>query len=485
MESNTQATFILQLPLHTTISDENALNKYFELSRKLYNVLLGEGLKRLNLMRQSKEYQNIKKLKKKEQSKAYKQVNENFGFTKNDLIKFSTPLRVNEFKQVDSNTTQKLAQRAFAAVEKMLYGKAKRVNFKRNGEMDSVEGSSNRQGIKYREGYLIWRKLKIRANLKEKDYYAHEALTNKIKYCRVVRKIIRGKLRFFMQLSLAGIPPRKIDNETGMFKCRHSEGSVGIDIGIQTIAISSEKEVKLLELAPEVNDIYKQKRILQRKMNRQRRANNPHKYNENGTIKKGNKDKWVISKNYLKIRYELAELQRKQSNIRRQSHYRLANWIVSLGDAFYIEQMNYKGLQKRKKETTTSKKTGKYKSKKRFGKSLANKAPSMLLTLLKQKISCLKLDFNTIDTYSFKASQYNHFTDKFIKKKLSDRWNEFDCGKIQRDLYSAYLIMNSRSDLKTTDRKLCFSNWDSFKQLHDIEIERLRNEDKTIASMGI
>jgi len=478
--------FILQLPLHTTKSDESALNKYFELSRKLYNVLLNESLKRLNLMRQSKQYRSIKELEKKHQSKAYNQCKTDYGFTKNDLIKFSTPLRMNEFKQIDSNTVQKLAQRAFASVEKMLYGKAKRVNFKRRGEMDSVEGASNRQGIKYRDGFLEWNKLKIEVKIKKRDYYAHEALTRKIKYCRIIRKLIRSKVRFFIQLVLDGIPPRKIDNETGMFKGRHGIGKVGIDIGTQTIAIASDKEVKLLELAPSVNNIEKEKRILQRKMDRSRRSINQNKFNENGTIKQGNTDKWVFSKNYLKLRYELAELQRKQSDIRKQSHYKLANWIVSLGNEVYVETMNYQGLQKRAKETTVNEKTGKINKKKRFGESLANKAPSMLLALLQQKLGYWDLELNKIDTFSFKASQYNHFTGEYVKKKLNERWNEFDGIKIQRDLYSAFLIMNSKNNLKECDRNLCIENWDRFKLLHDIEIDKLDNcKNKLISSMGI
>jgi hypothetical protein len=108
-----------------------------------------------------------------------------------------------------------------------------------------------------------------------------------------------------------------------------------------------------------------------------------------------------------------------------------------------------------------------------------------MLTLLKQKLGYWDLELKEIDTFSFKASQYNHFTDEYIKKELSERWNDFDGYKIQRDLYSAYLIMNSDKGLKTTNRNLCFENWNKFKRLHDIEINRLRNNDKTIASMGI
>ena len=67
--------------------------------------------------------------------------------------------------------------------------------------------------------------------------------------------------------------------------------------------------------------------------------------------------------------------------IRKQSHNKLANHILSLGNDIYVETMNYKGLQARAKNTTINK-NGKFNKKKRFGKSLANRAPAMLLTIL-------------------------------------------------------------------------------------------------------
>jgi len=55
-------SFVLNLPLKTTVSDNSALDKYFELSRRYYNAILGKLLKRYYLMIQSKEF--IKTCKK-------------------------------------------------------------------------------------------------------------------------------------------------------------------------------------------------------------------------------------------------------------------------------------------------------------------------------------------------------------------------------------------------------------------------------------
>ncbi|MCD3194763.1 transposase, partial [Clostridium botulinum C] len=266
------------------------------------------------------------------------------------------------------------------------------------------------------------------------------------------------------------------------------------DIGTRTIAVSSENDVKLLELAPEIDNIENQKRILNRKLDRQRRANNPNKYNEDGTIKKGNRDRWINSNNYLKTKAKLRDIQSRLASIRKQDHEKMANYILSLGSIIKVETMNYKGLQARAKETTINEKTGRFNKKKRFGKSLANKAPSMLLDIINRKLKYHNLGLFKIDTYKIKASQYNPFTNEYIKKSLSERWNRFKINEqeiqIQRDLMSALIIKNVIIDKKLkldkVNKEKLLDEFDSFKKLHDIEILRLKNcKNRLLNSMGI
>jgi len=286
-------------------------------------------------------------------------------------------------------------------------------------------------------------------------------------------------------LVLEGSPPIKYSKETGEVKHSIGEGNVGIDIGTRTLAISSKKEVKLLELCPEIENIEHEKLILSRKLDRKRRSNNPNNFNENGTIKYGVKLTWIKSKKYIRTQNELREIQRKQACIRKQSHEKLANSIISLGNRILVETMNYKGLQLRAKETTKNK-NGKCNKKKRFGKSLSNKAPSMFLTILDNKLKWNNIELAKINTYKVKASQYNHIEDKFIKKELAERWNDFGEFKIQRDCYSSFLIMNVKDNLEEVDKNLCLKEFDNFKELHDKEILRIQNSGiNLIGSMGI
>ena len=440
-------------------------------------------------MKQSKEYQRVYKLPKgKERNQMFSDLNKMYGLTEYSLHEYVKFMQYHFKKNIDSFTAQKIATRCFKTFQKLMFHQANKVNFKRYGEMNSVEGKSNKMGIRFKDDMLVWNRLEIPVVIKKNDVYVQMALMNKIKYCRIIRKYIRGKYKYYVQLILDGVPPTKINNQTGEIKNGIGSGRVGIDIGTQTIAYTSKYDVKLLELAPDVDNIEKEKRRLNRKLDRQRRANNPDNYNEDGTIKKqGNKKViWIKSNKYVKTQNELREIQRKQADIRKQSHEKLANYIVSLGSEVYVETMNYKGLQKRSKETTVNEKTGKFNKKKRFGKSLANKAPSMFLTILDNKLKWHGKKLLEIDTFKIKASQYNHIKDDYIKKDLSERWNNFGEFKIQRDLYSAFIIMCTKDNLKETDKNLCNEEFDNFKKLHDMEIERIiYSNNKLISSMGI
>lgn len=174
---------------------------------------------------------------------------------------------------------------------------------------------------------------------------------------------------------------------------------------------------------------------------------------------------------------------RKQAAIRKLQHEILANEILSQGNNIYVETMDYAGLQKRAKKTEKNDK-GKFKKKKRFGKSLANKAPAMLLSIIDRKLKYYDRQLIKIDTYSVKASQYNHFDETYKKKKLSNRWNDFNGIKLQRDIYSAFLIMNVNPDLKSINKEQCDKTFNKFLILHNKEVERLKGN-KNLSSIAI
>ncbi|HCQ6387240.1 TPA: RNA-guided endonuclease TnpB family protein [Clostridioides difficile] len=478
------SNYILTLQLKTEKFQEDIICNAFDKYRKVYNSCLSELFKRYNHMIESKEHQANCKYKGKDRNKIFSEINKKYNLTEYSLHKFVK--FIGKYYKLHSAITQKIATRCFNAFNKYIYHQAKRVNYIRYNELTSIEGKQNSTGISYKDGIIKFNKMTIPVIIKNNDNYAQRAIQDKIKYCRILKKEIKGKIKWYVQLVLEGIPPKKTTNQ-GKIKGQIGLGNVGIDIGTQTIAISSKCDVKLLELAPNVNNIDRQIKLIQRKMDRSKRATNLNKFNANGTIKQGNRDKWIFSNHYLKLKRLRKELYRKQAEIRKQDHYILINKLLNLGNKFYVETMSYKRLQTRVKDTTINEKTGRINKKKRFGKSLANKAPSMFLTMLDNKLKYNNERLYKIDTAKCRASQYNHFSDEYNKKELKDRWN--NGMDIQRDCYSAFLIMNVNEDLKSINRELCVKTYDNFKILHDKERNRLKklklNGYKLISSMGI
>ena len=123
----------------------------------------------------------------------------------------------------------------------MMFGEAKKVYFKRYGEMESVEGKSNKTGIRFMNNMLIWKGLSIPVIVRKQDAYAHLALQDKVKYVRIKRAFLKGKYVYYAQLVLEGVPPQSYNSEG--LKQQVGMGRVGIDIGTSTVAASSEKQI--------------------------------------------------------------------------------------------------------------------------------------------------------------------------------------------------------------------------------------------------
>lgn len=473
--------YCVTFPLITEKYQETILNKRFEISRQLYNAVLSKAYKRYEPMIETKKYRQLKEqinnANEKEKKLLYKQLNEmykQYRLNEYSLHKDIQEMQHHFSENIDSFTAQKIATRVWSAFEDLLFGDGKIVHFKKYGELDSLEGKSNKTGIRFKDGFLIWNGLKIPVKIDYNNPYEYQALKDEICYCRIKRRFIKGKYKYYLQIVFKGVPPMKI-NKDGEVKRHIGNGTVGLDIGTQTIAIVSNVDVKLLELADRVNNIEKEKRRILRYMDRSRRANNPDNFNEDGTIKKG-KLKWVKSNRYIKAQNKLRELYRKQTDVREYQHQLLSNYILSLGNKIKVEEMNFKGLQKRSKKTEKNDK-GKFKRKKRFGKSLANKAPAKLLTILDNKLKYFGEKLIRVNTKEVKASQYNHLNCRYNKKKLSQRWNDLNGIKIQRDLYSAFLIQHVNDDLCNINQEECKRDFERFKILHDKEIERLNNSE--------
>ena len=156
--------------------------------------------------------------------------------------------------------------------------------------------------------------------------------------------------------------------------------------------------------------------------------------------------------------------------------------------------MNYAALGKKSKKPTerqdkttnvkqkdgTIRAVKKYKKKKRYGKSLNNRSPSLFLSILKRKCGLYGGQVQTVKTKTFKASQYDHVKDEYIKVPLSQREKVIGGYTVQRDLYSAFLIKNADCTLEHADRDKCIHEFEHFVMIHDQLINCLKASNTTM-----
>ncbi len=421
----------------------------------------------------------------------------------------------------------------WGACKKILYGNGKHLHFRKRRDLPVVRAKQIERGITMRfvNGRIVFKmneigQFHIRRDPKDlflEDEYAALCayLTNPsaeqtrveqlIKnnclipvfrpcYVSLVCREIRGKLRVYVQITIADNPVLKRRKDGSRRHNFSKIGRVGCDNGSQSFAIVS-KDVVLLENTAErggKSTKVREKLIRQRqrKLDHSRKKTNPERFNPDGTYKKGTHGKMKKSKHYRRLQYLVQEQQRRDSDSRKYAIQEDANRIRSLGNELVIEPPNAKALQRRsKKPAEKSDKTievkqkdgitktvQKNKRKKRFGRSVLHRCPGAFQADLKKKFGN---GYHEV-AGNFRASQYDHIMDNYIKKKLDERWHTFlDGRKVQRDIYSAFLLFCSNNDYKAPDREICLATFDHFFKMHEALIESIVLNHLNICNSGI
>ncbi|WP_248277818.1 transposase [Brasilonema sp. UFV-L1] len=433
MARSASPSFITEIPLVVDSKQETELLSRFQAGRQLYNACLNEAMKRLKLVRNSESYQaakQIPKTKKKERSDAFKKAREQYRYSEYDLHSFATSTS-NDSKwiaqKVDSNTQHKLATRAFKASERVMLGRAKDVRYKVPSRFHSLEGKTNKQGLRWKDNYLVWGNLKLKSIIDPANPVIKHGLESPIKYVRLLWRILNGKRRWYAQLVNEGIPYQKPQNYV-------SDGLIGLDLNISNIAFVGDKYADLLPFAENVPTFQHKIQALQRKMQRSQRANNPDNFEPNfdarkgrktvvkkGKVKKG-KAQWKKSSNYLKASAKKRELERRKAAYAKTQNRCIVNEILRHGKHIKTENISVKGWQKR------------------YGKAICAKSPGFVQSELKRKAESAGGSFINFSTQKTALSQ-THLDGSRIKKSLSQRVHRDVTGipEHHRDLFSAFL----------------------------------------------
>ena len=466
-------SYTVSVKLHLPKQIENRLEKSFRISNSVYNEGISFGLKRFEALKQNSYYQELlearrlakagidklKKAKKKTKGlvqqvklydKALFKLRKAYGLTEFGISAHLSQQRRqpgSPYQQFNAGEIQVIAAQAYKTLEKVLFYQIKpnKVQFRSKFDLDvSFRNRVNRTGtrlepsdktgIAYRL-YIHKSSTFVDIPVKAFNKYQQTSLmrSEKIKYVQIIRKTIREKKIYYLQIVCQGFPPSKVTK---------GSGTVGIDPGISTVAFASQKEVALVDLVPK--NITQKERLLKRfdqAIDRSRRVNNPECYNENDTIKKDARFKRP-SNRQVRLRNRRRKVYRSLSEERTKLQGQLINRLVSQASSIKMEELNIKGLQKRSRDIRINPKTNRPFSKKRFGKAIFRAAPSAFRTALETRASQLGIDVEVISPKNVKPSQYNHITQTFEKKLLSTRVYSLsdDYPDVQRDLYSAFLI---------------------------------------------
>ncbi len=455
-------TFIHEFQLKTTSKDEKRLNIILQLGRYLYNAVLGEGLKRLKLIKDSKL---STKAKKEKNYKLYNDLNKLYDFSDYSLQSFAikTKNSCNIKTHLDTHVCQKIATRAYLALDKYLKRKGGKPRFKNENRFSSIEGKSNIAGLKFKNKKLYYKDLELDIILDKKDSYKVQeyALSKKVKYCRLIRKKIKNKNVFFVQLILEGESKIKEKNQS-------KNDVVGIDLGPSTYALFSDKRSKLSSFCNQLKPYHLKQKNLQRKMDRSLRSMNKENYKKDGTLKKKLKI-FIKSKKYIKYQNILTENYRKLKTYRKRLHGKLANEVIRLGKHIKTEKLSFKAFQKK------------------WGRSIGFRAPSLFLSILNRKAENAGGKIEYINTRKTALSQICHNCGIKEKKSLKTRWHKCECKiSAQRDLYSAFLARYVKND--TLDISQAKKAWPSANRLLEQAISRLNKTaigSKRLSTFGL
>ncbi len=429
-------SFVVTLPLVVPQDAERLLLDRLRVGARLHNTVLQDGLAIVHRMRSDPRWTQARALPKssRERTQFFAQLRKDHAF---DDASFQRAAIAHKNAagfagRIGAHETQGLASRVFAALEQWVYGQRGRPRFKgARRPLHSLQGKNNTGMLQWihETGTLqVERGLALRARLPDlrRDEWLAAALQHPVKYCRLVWSQEGVRRAWRVQLILEGQAPIKASRLEHLAP----EGSVGgLDLGVSTVAWATPEIAGVDPLAPSASLDFAELRRLQRRLDRQRRANNPENYDEAGRAKRGQRT-WVVSQGMRATQAQIASLQARLARRRRNEHGQLTNHLLSLARTWKDDGVSPRALQKM------------------YGRAVAQRAPSEMMQLLARKAERAGGQRRIVNVRALKSSQYDHSTDGFVKKRLSERWHVFadGRGRVQRDVYSAFLHLHSEGD---------------------------------------
>ena len=103
-------------------------------------------------------------------------------------------------------------------------------------------------------------------------------------------------------------------------------------------------------------------------------------------------------------------------------------------------------------------------------------SPALFVSELKRKAKHAGIRREKIKTRSFNTSQYDHVQDKCIKTTVNQRSKIIGGEKVQKDLYSAFLIWNADETRKHPDSEKCMHRFEDFIKRQNELISKMKTD---------
>ena len=211
MKSRTPS-FVIELGLKTGEDQESALETYFSDARQLFNAVLGTAKKRVRAMKSTEAWKLTAAMPKgKDRNKRFKEIQKSACLSEyalHDVVK-EHRAKGGFTKRIGINEAQKIATRVWQGIERWLLHQGGQPRFKsaKRG-LHSVEGKSNKTGLRWKAKTWTLEVLDLVIKAEAPDAWQKEALLSatdpsgfkRVKYCRLLWRMIRGRMRYFVQL---------------------------------------------------------------------------------------------------------------------------------------------------------------------------------------------------------------------------------------------------------------------------------------------
>ena len=372
-----------------------------------------------------------------------------------------------------------VANRLWAGYQKLLYGNGAKVNYCKREFFNTLE-TDDKHGIKLlkdsRGLYLSLSNnraeakrepLKIylrRSDSDYDDYYLRELEKNvedklykTLKVIRIVRRFEKNHLlknpHFYVQFTLENVTPYIKKNRDGSDKHIIKDGPVALSIWRNVLVAINNDEYKTWDLAAGEEEYAEKRASLQRKLEENRRTNNPDNYNEDGTIKKG-RHTWNIDTDYIRLKNSISELSRKHTATSKLEKRHIVYELLKMGNSFTIYDTRYDIKRKKpSKESLEDLSQGELRKRARDRRAIQNGAPSTFKAYLQQKISMYKLEEIKSVRVPDDVFWYKHDVDSSSEdffKNGSVRVNNIDVDSI---LYHAFILKHYDIENECLDKQ--------------------------------